>query len=217
MSLSGEKLKECIDKFLVHSEYVAKTVYKLGEMSRTIEKHDIKSVETLYGELYEAERRADVVKREVISLINVPFIDARDREDILMLMDKIEEIASHAKSASKLIVLINRLDIPVEGRLAEVIGRMIDKSVEAMKELVRVITNIGEPLDTLSNDFSSIKHLEEEVDELRFEALSLLFARCVDKMSVGCIITKDLIDEVEKISDVCEDICDLVRLISLSK
>ncbi|MEM1918512.1 MAG: DUF47 family protein [Desulfurococcaceae archaeon] len=215
--LSGEKLKECIDKFLIHYDYVVKTVYKLGEISRTIVAHDVKSAESIYNEIWVAERNADNVKREVIGLISVPFIDAKDREDILMLMDKVEEIASHAKSASKLIVMINKLDIRVESRVAEIIVKMVDKTINAMDELVQVVKNIGEPIDRITNSIVKIKNTEEEIDELRFDALSHLFSRCSEKLDVSCIVTKDLIDEVEKISDVCEDVCDLVKLISLSK
>lgn len=217
LSLSGEKLKECIDKFLIHSEHVAKTVYKLGEISRTIVTHDVKAADSIYNEVWNAEKSADNIKREVIGLISVPFLDAKDREDILMLMDKVEEIASHAKSASKLIVMINKLNISMEQKVAEVIIKMIDETVGAARELVQVVKHIGEPIDRLTDSLAKIKRVEEEVDDLRFEALTQLFSKCSDKLDISCIVTKDLIDEVEKISDVCEDICDLVKLISLTK
>lgn len=217
LSLSGERLRDCINKVLMHLNEISLATSKLKDLYEALVRSDQRSASSIYEDIDRAEKRADELKRIVIHDINVSYIDARDREDIYILINNLEDVISYVKSSAKVMLIMTILNIRIDENLHKSIESAVIRSIDAVNTMVELIKIVGEDYGEILSKTDRIERVEEEVDEIRFNVLEQLYASCMDKMNAKCMLIKDLIDDLEKISDKCEDVGDVVKLISLTK
>lgn len=217
LSLSGERLQDCINKVLMHLNEISFATSKLKDMYNALIRVDREAALRVYEEVDRAEKRADELKRKVIYDINVSFIDARDREDIYILVNNLEDVISYVKSSAKVMLIMTILKLRVDGALSKLIEDAIGKSINAVNGMVELVKMIGEDYREIISRTEQIEKIEEEVDEIRFNVLEQIYMKCMEKIDAQCMLVRDLIEDLEKISDKCEDVGDVIKLISLTK
>ncbi len=124
-----------------------------------------------------------------------------------------DDIAAYAKAASRRLLLV--LDNKLGQEIVEKLLEMASKLYEATKLLKEAANQLlHNPKDALKIA-DKIERLEEEIDDIRMEALSKVLSFCDKTKPSLCLISKELVDSLENASDRCEDTADVIRSIAL--
>ena len=211
--ISRRRQTEIISKYVDHVEKVLETVEHTYRMLVAYSKGNADKAREEYNNVFNAERSADEVKRKIIDELSSELFHPIDREELIRLILTTDDIAAYAKAASRRLLLV--VDKRLDEKIVEKLLAMAEKIVYATKILKNAV------LELLKNPRNSLKladkveKLEEEVDDLRMEALELVLEYCDQTKPSLCIIAKELVDSLENASDRCEDAGDVIRSIAL--
>jgi hypothetical protein len=184
-----------------------------NKLFQAFKEGDSSSVKNYYEEVFRLERTADEIKRKAIKELSSGYIHPIDREEIIRLILTIDEIAAYMKGASRRATMEdpNLVDINIRS----LISIMAEKANEAVKKLkegvVKVTTQPKEALELADQ----VETIEEEVDEIRAEALYKTLKYCDKSKPSTCLLTKEIVDSIENSVDRCEDSADVIRSIAV--
>lgn len=211
--ISRRRQTEIISKYVDHVEKVIEVVEHTYKMVERYSKGDVKGARSEYNIVFEAERRADDVKKRIIDELSSEIFHPIDREELIRLILTTDDIAAYAKATCRRLLLV--LDERLDDKIIEKLLLMAQKILEATRTLKDAT------LELLKNPRNSLKladkveELEEEVDEIRMKALERVLKFCDTSKPSLCIIAKELVDSLENASDRCEDAGDVIRSIAL--
>ena len=152
------------------------------------------------------EHEADQVTHEVVNRLDRTFITPLDREDIVGLASKIDDVTDVCYDVSELVQLFKVKSIrPPAVRQAKVL-------VSAASEMLSMLKNL-EGLKNLEPHWIKIHTLENEGDQVWREAVAELFAGSDDAIEI--IKWKDIYSLVEVAIDRCEDVANIVETIKV--
>ncbi len=214
--LGGRKLDEVITKSLTHLELVIETVKKLNQLIDSIATEKISILKDIYNQVVDYERKADSIKRDILESLRGAFIHPLDREDLLRLILTADDIAAYCKASARQLVTFYDIGMNIPENILDILVKISKKTVEAGEKLLESIKCLGtNPNKTISLTHE-IEKIEEEIDELRMEALEHTYRICLNNFRLDCILLINIIDNLEAISDKIEDTSDVIRLIALS-
>ncbi len=152
------------------------------------------------------EQEGDRITHDVIQRLNNTFVTPIDREDILELASRIDDIVDFTEEVADYLGLY-KIEAPMEQaqRLAHILFQSTRQIVEAIPRM---------------RDFKDISHytvevnrLENEGDRVVREAIASLFDNGIDPMVV--IRWKDLFERLEDAIDATETVANVLEGIVL--
>ena len=158
-------------------------------------------------EMHEFEHYGDEMTHAIINTLNETFITPFDREDILALANRMDDIVDN------LYLLINRFylyKITAPTEYSKKLAGTIDHAIKELTKAVATLRSNKHMKDTLRHCVE-INRLENEGDVLRDEAISSLFANEKDPIMV--IKQKELYEIAEVTTDFCEHVANMVESI----
>ena len=158
-------------------------------------------------EVHEFEHYGDEVTHTIINTLNETFITPFDREDILALANRMDDIVDN------IYLLINRFylyKISTPTEYSKKLAGTIEHSTRALQKAVATLRSNKHMKDTLRHCVE-INRLENEGDVLRDEAISYLFSNEKDPILV--IKQKELYEIAEVTTDFCEHVANMVESI----
>lgn len=154
--------------------------------------------------LKELETKGDNLTHELISLLNKAFTTPIDREDILALAVRIDDVIDGLEAAGARMKLYK---IAPGDRFMKSFARLIEAQVN---ELVEAVNKLGgKSIVEARPHCVKINLLENEADTLLREALEELFSDESDAIRI--IKYKELYETLEGITDTAEDVANLVE------
>lgn len=161
------------------------------------------------------EHEIDELRRTVFEELTRGSMPSKDREDIMHLVKRLDEMADHVKDGSRAVLLLLDAKVPKE---------MWKKFLETSKDLVTAATTLRKAIEKLGTNPSEamelakkIDAIEHSVDEKYLEEKVLLLKHS-DKMdSATILLVKDLIEEMEHVADSCDDTADYVRILTVAR
>jgi predicted phosphate transport protein (TIGR00153 family) len=154
--------------------------------------------------LKELETKGDSITHEAISLLNKAFTTPIDREDILALAVRIDDLIDGLEAAGARMKLYK---IAAGDRFMREFSRLIEAQVA---ELVQAMEQMaGKSIVTARPHCVEINMLENQADTVLREALEQLFDHETDAIRI--IKYKELYETLEEITDVAEDVANLVE------
>ncbi len=215
--LSRRVGREALQTSLIHIKHVIKVVTGLHEMIKMILEDKKDKALDIYNTVYREEEIADEKKREIIKLLSEGVLHPMDRDDILRLVLTGDDVAAHAKAAARRLKIALDTSLSIPREVLVLLDEMMEKSVKAVKLLENAVGSlITEPKKALE-DANEIEELEEQVDELKMKAYEKAIEYGKSHWDISSIIVKEIIDNVEMITDKCEDTGDVVRAIALMR
>jgi hypothetical protein len=156
-----------------------------------------------------AERAADKITHETITLLHKTFITPFDREQIHGLITRMDDILDLMQDVAESVVLYDIRKITPEAKqLAEICQMCCDR----VKAAVALLTNIKQP-EAILKTCEEIDRLESDADRVMRAAMSKLFR---DEADVKQLIKLRTIYELlESITDRCEDVANIIEGIVL--
>ena len=165
---------------------------------------DFTDVENKVRDLHAIEHYGDKLNHEIIRHLNETFVTPLDREDIVGLGSRVDDITDSCYDVSELVQLFKVKQIrPPAVRQAKI----LTTATRQVRDMVRNL----EGLQGLEVHWIKIHTLENEGDAVFREAVADLFARSTDPVEI--IKWKDIHGLIEVAIDRCEDVANIVETI----
>jgi hypothetical protein len=154
--------------------------------------------------LKELETKGDNLTHEAISLLNKAFTTPIDREDILALAVRIDDVIDGLEAAGARMKLYK---ITEGDRFMREFARLIEAQVAQMVQALEAMSS--KSIESARPHCVQINLLENEADTVLREALEQLFDNETDAIRI--IKYKELYETLEEITDKAEDVANLVE------
>ena len=156
-----------------------------------------------------AERAADKITHETITLLHKTFITPFDREQIHQLITAMDDILDLMQDVAETIVLYDIRKVTPESRQLAEICQMC---CERVRTAVSLLKNVKDA-DAILKTCQEIDRLESDADRVMRSAMSKLFR---DEADVKQLIKMRTVYELlEQITDRCEDVANVIEGIVL--
>jgi predicted phosphate transport protein (TIGR00153 family) len=168
-----------------------------------------------FNKLSTAEHEIDELRRTVFEELTRGSLLSKDREDIMHLVKRLDEMADHVKDASRAVILLLEAEVPKE--MWKQFAQTAKDLVNCAKTLLKAIEKLGTDPPKAMELAKQIDKIEGLVDEkyLKSKELLLKYSKEVDAATI--LLLKDLIEEMEHVADACDDTADYVRILTVSR
>jgi len=196
--------------FNTHGGHIVEGARAFMLMIQNYDNDDLR--EKYAAEVDTAEHAADRVTAEVNRLLHRTFITPIDREQIHGLINAMDDIVDLLQDSTETLQLYDVRSIPDDViRLADLSA----KCCERVQHAVSLLPNISEPktAEAAIKTCEEIDKLESDADRVMRKAMSALFREQPDVREL--IKLKAIYEQLESISDRCEDVANLIEGIVL--
>jgi len=193
------------DLFNAHAEQVVHAGRELAALMK-----DFPNRDSYARRIDEAEHSADRITAEAMRLLHKTFITPIDREQIHELVNAMDDICDLIQDVSESITLYDiRAITPETTRLADVALRCCER----VRSVVGLLGQDGHA-EAVLKTCDEIDQLESDADRELRSAISRLFREEKDVLEV--IKMKVIYEQLEAITDRCEDVANLAEGIVLA-
>lgn len=191
------------------------TVVELEKSINAALKGDKKEALKSIEKLSITEHEIDELRRTVFEELTRGSMPSKDREDIMHLVKRLDEMADHVKDASRAVAILLE---------AKVVTEMWQQFAETSKDLVACATLLRQAIEKLGTNpleamelAKQIDTIENRVDEkyVKSKAMLLKYSNKMDTATI--LLLKDLIEEMEHVADSCDDTADYVRILTVGR
>ncbi|MBI4711992.1 MAG: DUF47 domain-containing protein [Planctomycetes bacterium] len=159
-------------------------------------------------EIKDLEHAGDQITHETIEMLNRTFVTPIDREDIFLLITKMDDIVDLMDGAASRLELYKINQITPE---AIEFAELLKKGGEILKHSVATMRNIKNYRDILKHCVE-IHTIENEGDQLMRQAMVKLFEA---NDAINVIKWKEIYNDLETATDRCEDVANIIEGIVL--
>lgn len=190
-------------------EQVTSTLVEMGEIfSKALNENDPEKRTQMLKSLEDLEHKNDETTHKIFIELGSNFITPFDREDIHALATSLDDIADYTWGSAKRLTnyYIHDVDDTVRG-----FADIMQRSINALHTGVRELRNMKN-LRAIIEACVLINSLENEADDLFDNAMTGLFST-PNINPVDLIKKKDLYQELEIVTDKCEDAANVIESI----
>ena len=156
-----------------------------------------------------AERNADKITHETISLLHKTFITPIDRDQIHQLITNMDDVLDLIQDVAETVVLY---DIQRVGAEAQQLAQICQMTCDRVKTAVGLLANLRDP-EAILKTCEEIDRLESDADRVMRSAMSRLFREESDVKQL--IKLRSIYEYLELITDRCEDVANIIEGIVL--
>ena len=207
--LFGKLLPREGNFFELFNQHGARIVEGARAFIRLIENYSDPNLREKYSkEVGDAERQADRITAEVNRLLHKTFITPIDREQIHGLINAMDDILDLLQDATETMTLYD-----VRGMTEDILrlGDLSAKCCERVQHAVSLLPKLNdhETAAAAIKTCEEIDKLESDADRVMRSAMSKLFREETDVREL--IKLKAIYEQLESISDRCEDVANLIE------
>jgi uncharacterized protein len=211
--LFGKLLQRDGNFFELFNEHSSKIVEGARAFTAMVENYGDEALREKHArEVGNAESRADSVTAEVNRMLHRTFITPIAREQIHGLINAMDDILDLLLDASETLWMYDVKSVPDEAkRLADLSARCCERVHHAVSLLSRLSER--DAADAAIKTCEEIDQLESDADRVMRTAISRLFREEEDVREL--IKLKAVYEQLETITDRCEDVANLIEGIVL--
>jgi len=168
-----------------------------------------------FNKLSTAEHEIDELRRIVMEELTRGNLQPKDREDIMHLVKRLDQMADHVKDASRAVILLLEAEVPKA--MWEQFAQTAKDLVACAKTLLKAIENLGTDPANAMELAKQIDKIESQVDEKYLKSKAMLLQISNETTAATLLLLKDLIEEMEHVADACDDTADYVRILTVSR
>lgn len=193
------------DIFFEHFILIAKNLKEAARLFRE-NVEQLKDAENYAENIKLLEDRGDEYTHVIFKALNRTFTTPLEREDIMMLTVKLDDVLDGIEACSDLLDIyrIKEPD-PYMCLFARIVENCTGEIVEAVQLLA------AKKLNDIHRHTFHINDLEKEADQLYRESLQVLFQENDDLKKI--IQFKEIYEKMESILDCCEDVANVLESI----
>jgi predicted phosphate transport protein (TIGR00153 family) len=176
-------------------------------LGRALNEPDMEKRLTMLHSLDDLEHKNDDITHRIFIQLGQNFITPFDREDIHALATALDDVADYTWGSAKRMI---NYHMEEADDVMRNFATIIRKSIEALHLAVSELRNMKN-LRSITDSCVAINSLENEADELLDKGIGTLFASAIN--AVELIKKKDLYEELELVTDKCEDAANVIESI----
>lgn len=154
----------------------------------------------------DVEHECDDLTHEITTKLNRSFITPFDREDIYTLAVALDDICDYIDAAARAIVMYDIRTFSAEARQLARITRDMGVAIKS------AVSMLKKP-NGMNRHFVEIHRLENDADDVYFQAIGKLFKDATDPVRV--IKMKELYEILENATDRAESVANIIESIVL--
>jgi len=191
------------------------TVIELEKEINAASKGKKEEAKASFEKLSIVEHEIDELRRTIFEELTRGSLPSKDREDIMHLVKRLDDMADHVKDAARAVLVLLEADVMRE---------MWEHFADTSRELVTCATTLRNAIEKLGTDppkamelAKEIDNIEHRVDEKYVEGKALLLKHSNKMDAATILLLKDLIEEMEHVADSCDDTADYVRILTVAR
>ena len=193
--------------FTFFSEHAALILQGAVELKAMMD--DMSETESRARNIKTIENKADKVTHQTIQLLHKTFITPIDRDEIHVLITRMDDILDLMEDVSQSVFLYDIRRIPDEAkRLAEICVACAEKVGQAVK----LLDNMANA-EQIMKICGEIDRYETDADQVLRGAMAKLFRTESDTREL--IKLKEIYEHLETVTDKCEDVANIIEGIVL--
>lgn len=157
----------------------------------------------------EQERKGDDIVHRALGKLEKTFLTPFDREDIQMLMKRMDDVVDEIDAAAKRLTLY-KLEQPTTWLVKQT--DVLLRATQLLAEAVGRLRNLRKP-NGLQDKLVELHQLENEGDDNNHAAVAELYETTTD--AIFAMKWKEIYDHTERAIDRCEDVANLIEGIVL--
>ncbi len=188
------------EKYFEHFNDMISRIAEMAELTNTLFSAAPFDREVLL-KMKPLEKRCDEITSKVIKQLNKTFVTPFDREDIFLLIKKLDDISDILFAAAirlEMFKITERID--AADRLTSIVSLQ-------MKELSSVMHDLKDKKSGM-NECKAVKDLESEADTVYQAAMTRLFEE--EKDPITLMKKKEILDILENASDKCQSVANVI-------
>ncbi|MBI3014518.1 MAG: DUF47 family protein [Candidatus Tectomicrobia bacterium] len=189
----------------IFKNHIANTVGCAEELGKLFA--DLSTARERIQSIIEREHKGDDLTRQAHQLLDRTFITKIDKDDIVALINELDHVIDFMRAVA---IRVQIYHITAARSEAASFTNIITQMTKNLQTLMPEILN--PKLETVQKQVVQIKELEEEADLLLYRGLEHLFQGEPDAKTV--IQWKDIFENLEIITDHCENVADAISSIS---
>ena len=154
-----------------------------------------------------------ILREILLRELNKGYIHPIGRDELIRLVLVGDDIAAYLKAVVRKACMSEPSEIPEE--IKDYAIRMAEEIHDATTKLVEAVSLVKKEPKKALELADEVEKIEEEIDDIRDEALRSVFNICNNSKPSTCLISKEIIDSLENSSDRCEDTGDVIRSIAV--
>jgi len=157
------------------------------------------------------EKAADNIEVSVFEELSKGDMDPKEREDLMRLIRRIDDIADWFKVGARNLELIMETGVEVPDSIWSAFKEMTKNSVDACRSLRITIEALGHDKDEVIRARAEVDRFEHVVDDLYFGAKKAMVKDVKDARAV--VVLNDLLVGIENATDSCKAAADSVYIL----
>lgn len=197
-----------------HLSLAIEGVEHLTELYRAALDEDKTLMEKNIARISDAVREADKLRRAVVGELAMGDFAFSVREDMVHLSRGIDDLLDWTMAAARYIRAVPLNKLPKE--MGELGVEMLGSTKDCVSALEKCVDALFKDLKKARDLTVEVEKLEQKVDEQIGEMRQWYGKIKYDKLTVGTVVMVfNLFRSIESISDRCEDVSDLISLLSI--
>lgn len=194
------------DPFFAALLTIAKNVQEAIHYADTFKVTTVADLKEVSFKLKTYEREGDNLIHDLISKLNKSFMTPIEREDILQLAIKMDDILDGIESFAA------RLEMYSLTEIDEYVQKFMENIVKSADEIVKAMELLSrKKLEAMREHAVLIKEYERICDEIQRTSIKQLFITQKDPIRI--IQYKDIYEQLEEIADYCQDVAHTIETI----
>ncbi|WP_400162588.1 DUF47 domain-containing protein [Brevibacillus sp. TJ4] len=166
----------------------------------------LENVKSFSEEMNEYESKGDKLVHQIIVQINKSFITAIEREDVMELAIKMDDVLDGLESCAARLYMF---DISQGDEVMKKFAQIIQESTQQILEAIRLLQQ--QKLAAMKEYIIGINELESQGDELLRNSIRHLFKTSTDPIHI--MQYKEIYEVLEEVTDHCEDVADALETV----
>lgn len=175
------------------------------KLCHILENFDADQLPHMLDDMHAIEHKADLEKHDMMKKLAREFITPIEREDIISLAHKIDDVTDSLEDVIIKIYMFNLKELPDE---TQEFTKVISKECDTLKKVMEEFWNFRKST-TIHDLIVEVNFLEEECDRIYTRSIRNLFEKCTDPVKLMAFT--EIIECFEKCSDACEDASEVIE------
>lgn len=182
---------------------------QLKAANKILQKIDrVKELPDLAKEMHAVEEAADQVTHEIFRTLNQTFITPIEREDIVVLASRLDDIID---ALDRCLNRMNLYHIDSSAREITQYANLLDKIIREVMKAVPELSNGSKGQTHIIKHCEIINFIENEIDEHNRHTIGDLVNGDHDPVKI--IKLKEIYETLESVADRCEDVANALETI----
>jgi predicted phosphate transport protein (TIGR00153 family) len=197
-----------------HAQKVGDTLSELNRAMNAMTLNERDRAMDAIRRLLLSEKEADNIEDMMTGELSKGDLEARQREDLMHLVRRLDYVADWAKEAGMNLQLILEANVEVPVSLWKKYLAMTQELERAGKELKMSIDALGVNAEEVLKHERNVDVLEHILDEMYFNTKKEIFFAQMDVRAI--YIMRDLLHSIENSADKCKDAADILHILVVS-